>query len=480
MNFQEEMRQTKAQLDQLSSSFCIAKWNQVTLHLESGYNHSCHHPKPHLTPRWELKKNHAALHNTKKKQIARKQMLQGKRPAECEYCWKVEDLQQEELFSDRILKSSNQWAMPFLAEIQQNPLNLEFLPKYLEVSFSNSCNLKCSYCSANYSTSWKNELKEGNYSTLTGKSTTKILEENENPYIQAFWKWWPQLNKKLQVLRITGGEPLLSKNTFRILEELILNPNPDLDLAINSNLAVSKETLKKLVDKINFLQEKKCVRKIEIYTSMEAVGAKAEYIRFGLNYARFLENVTTLLDRCPSIKITIMSTFNALSATSYIGLLKDVMKLNTLLSNEFRKKPVRLDISFLKDPKYQSVQLLTEEFNVYFLEIREFLQKHSRRNSGKIYGFEDDELLKFERVYSIYRSAKTSPFSKDLKRLFYIFFSEHDKRRGTNFLRTFPEYKNLWMQCELAMPAGKDSFLIRKVVFEYYRVKRRLHEFLSN
>jgi hypothetical protein len=32
---------------------------------------------------------------------------------------------------------------------------------------------------------------------------------------------------------------------------------------------------------------------------------------------------------------------------------------------------------------------------------------------------------------------------------FYLFFVEHDKRRGTNFLETFPEMKGFWNKCKL-------------------------------
>jgi hypothetical protein len=31
---------------------------------------------------------------------------------------------------------------------------------------------------------------------------------------------------------------------------------------------------------------------------------------------------------------------------------------------------------------------------------------------------------------------------------FYRFFSEHDRRRGTDFLKTFPEMTAWWKECE--------------------------------
>jgi hypothetical protein len=40
----------------------------------------------------ELKHNPSAIHNTKHKKKMREMMLEGKRPKECEYCWKIEDM----------------------------------------------------------------------------------------------------------------------------------------------------------------------------------------------------------------------------------------------------------------------------------------------------------------------------------------------------------------------------------------------------
>jgi hypothetical protein len=36
----------------------------------------------------------------------------------------------------------------------------------------------------------------------------------------------------------------------------------------------------------------------------------------------------------------------------------------------------------------------------------------------------------------------------ELKADFYRFFTEHDKRRGTNFLKTFPKMREWWLECE--------------------------------
>lgn len=61
--YQSHLNSTKKQLDEVSSTFCVAKWKQVTMHLQNGMNHSCHHPKTHVVPISEIKFNPTALHN---------------------------------------------------------------------------------------------------------------------------------------------------------------------------------------------------------------------------------------------------------------------------------------------------------------------------------------------------------------------------------------------------------------------------------
>ena len=76
-------KKAKAELNKVGCGFCLAKWTQVTIHLQLGRTHSCHHPDSHVIPLVELRRNPSALHNTKHKKEARKEMLSGLRPEEC-------------------------------------------------------------------------------------------------------------------------------------------------------------------------------------------------------------------------------------------------------------------------------------------------------------------------------------------------------------------------------------------------------------
>ena len=91
-------------INSISPSFCGAKWYNATIWLNMGQTTSCHHPQPHKIPLRELERSPKALHNTQYKKLVRKEMLEGIRPKECEYCWKIEDLGSDKV-SDRVYKS---------------------------------------------------------------------------------------------------------------------------------------------------------------------------------------------------------------------------------------------------------------------------------------------------------------------------------------------------------------------------------------
>ena len=218
-------------LNKISCSFCAAKWYNACLHLGQGLTNSCHLPLPHPIDLKEILKNPAALHNTNHKKQMRKMMLSGIKPAECSYCWKIEDMGIESV-SDRIFKSQA-YSAEDIAAIKDIPWDADILLKTVEVSFDRTCNFACSYCNAGYSTTWEKELKQNgayqNFKTANAGFYTSdgswadVYGKNsdDNPYVQAFLEWWPELSQTLEEIRITGGEPSQSHNFWAFMETMM-------------------------------------------------------------------------------------------------------------------------------------------------------------------------------------------------------------------------------------------------------------------
>jgi len=453
-------------LDPISCTFCTAKWKQVTLHLHNGHTHSCHHPTSHKIPLDELKDNPSALHNTKFKKEQRKLMLEGKRPKECDYCWRVEDSSPDGL-SDRTYKSFEPWSQPYIKDIVSKPWDDNVNPSYLEVSFSSVCNLKCSYCSPQVSSKWMEEIQQyGPYNTSSSFNDINWLQKvdampipnkDHNPYVEAFWKWWPDVSKDLKHFRITGGEPLLAKDTFKVLDDLIKNPKPDLEFSVNSNMCVPDAVFNKFIEKIKIIGSENKVKKLKIFTSAEAHGKQAEYIRHGLNYNQWLSNIRRVLQEVPNCTFTCMSTYNVLSIFTFDKMLKDILDLKLEFGGAGKAIPIILDTPYLRYPKHQAIFIANSEWKEKYLTPQlEFIQTNleDRNIRGKEnMGFFEWEGDKFKRILDIMYEEKIDDATLIQNRLDFItFVDEHDRRRGTNFLKTFPEMEdayNQWKQCSI-------------------------------
>lgn len=453
----EKLEDVKNKLNAVGCGFCLAKWTQVTMHLHNGMTHSCHHPSPHKIPLLELETNPTALHNTNYKKQIRKEMLNNKKPQECNYCWNIEN--NSKSYSDRVFKSSEEWSSKNFDEITSLKWDENYNPKYVEVSFSNTCNFKCSYCGPTFSSKWVEEIeKYGGYPTSNNfnnldwlKNTDQVpyKHSEDNPYVESFWKWWPNLYNDLDTFRITGGEPLLSKDTWAVLEHIATtdNPNRNLNLSINSNLGVPKNLIERFISLSEKIINEGRVKTLIVFTSCDTYGKQAEYARHGLNFEEFVDNIELILGRLPKVTVNIMCAFNVFSPFGYEKLIDTVFELKKKYHNKERYwiSAVQLDTSYIRYPQHLTVKVLEKEHKElilkaakksYYYAMREFTHDH--------YGFSDTEVQKIKRLYDYSVGFDYSVNEQQNKIDFVNFVDEHDKRRGTNFVETFPELEKMY------------------------------------
>lgn len=431
-------------INSISPSFCTAKWLQTTLYLQNGYNHSCHHPSPKKIPLNELAENPLSLINSKHKKIQRAMMLQGNRPDECDYCWKIEDLNKD-YFSDRHYKTADYWAWDRFNEISKLNSNEDVYPSYLEISFSNVCNFKCAYCSPEISSKWLEEIKQyGPYPTSSRQGDLEWLKQigrypyahsDSNPYAETFWKIFPELIKNLKVFRITGGEPLLSKDFWRVID-LLIDYDRSIEIAINTNMCVDSHFIQKLVNKVKQLKK---THSVKIYTSLESTGIQAEYVRYGLNFEKWCQNVDFVLSNTDNdVSVSIMTTVNLLSLPTFSNFIDLIMEFRKKFNSDFSYNRISLSINYLRWPQFLMMTMLPknlkERFSKEILEKAEqWLKYFSTEKYARLYLEEYDQI---KRMIDFLNSS-TSNYQQD----FVSFIREYDKRKGYVFEEVFPDYK---------------------------------------
>lgn len=432
----------------LGHALCLAKWKQVSLHLPTGLNNSCYHPPLHRIDAEQIKNNPGALHNTDFKKTQRKIMLKQERPEECSYCWTQEDLGN---ISDRHYRSGEPWAAKDFEKIISYSGDEDVLPSYVEVNFNHACNLKCSYCSPQFSSSWSDEITRlGAYPTLVPHNAPEhftghrrpIPAREYNPYVEAFWSWWPTLYPELEHFRMTGGEPLMDPNTYRVFDYVLANPSPKLHLNVTSNFSVEDKLFEKYLDYVKQLCDNtdKKIEHFMQFVSLDAAFQKAEYIRHGLDFEKLWHNVNRFLGEVPyRSSLTFIITMNNLNVTGVQDLLSLIYGLRESYSETYQR--VWFDTPILRKPEWQSIQLLPESYIDNLEMAWSFMLKKLETTERPFKGFKDFELQRLQRVIDFMREGQKLPLEYRTQQManFYKFFAEHDRRRKTDLKSTFPE-----------------------------------------
>jgi organic radical activating enzyme len=435
------LQQTKDRLNQVGPGFCLAKFYEVGMHLETGRIHSCIHPRAQQIPQQEVLANFHALHNSQHVRQVRQDMLNQQRPQECGYCWRLEDADPE-IFSDRVF-FSRRYQQQDLDRVLTQGANHNYFPTHAEISFSITCNFKCVYCAPQVSSQWLRDLsKSGPYKhglwtleRMKEDNEIPISDQDHNPYVQAFWKWLPEAYSHLWSLRVTGGEPLLNPNTYSVIDWARRHANPRLQLGINTNLGVPDLLIDRLCQQLKDLVAANTVQSVTVWTSGESAGSRFEYQRHGGHYDQWRKNIVKILDADPQIRVRIMTTYNVLSVTGYLEFLQDMQKIHQIYGDRF----VVDSHTYLQYPRHLSVDILTADFVNYIEPQVEFVRQHLDVHSQH----------RAERLLQYFRAsvANPSPSLGQRRREFYDFVHEYDARTGTDFTVTFPELTDFLLLC---------------------------------
>jgi pyruvate-formate lyase-activating enzyme len=423
-------------IDIKSASFCGAKWYNATIWLGSGQTTSCHHPLPHQVSVEQVIANPRALHNTREKKNDRALMQDGLRPAGCDYCWKIEDMGKDAV-SDRVYKTviyeDKDLDEAFNTRPEQD-VNLQTL----EIAFDRTCQLACSYCNPAFSTTWVRDIhRNGPYTNLVSDGRNHFTHTHDssqlytitdvNPYVEAFFKWWESdLHKTLKELRITGGEPLMSGYTWRLIEWFKDHRGQSKTrLAINSNLGFEQDKLERLLDATDGIE-------LDLYTSNESISQHAVYIRDGLDWDQWVSNVTYLLDSKRLRGLHVMCTINALCLLSLNKFLWNIVNLK----RKYGRDSINFSLNILRFPSFQSPLVLP-------LSIRE-QYANDLAVSYKILADEVDchefEINQLGRLIEYLRTPEQDAQALQvLQHDFKNFYEQYDQRRSKNFRETFPQ-----------------------------------------
>jgi hypothetical protein len=214
---------------------------------------------------WEYPLDTACCLLPKKYDLSKiqKDMLNGQRPESCAKCWNLED---RGIKSDRQLKNEtvdfylDKNIQDLFENCQQTKQDL----MHYKIDTSNTCNAACVTCDSGSSSHWG-----------------ELLRKNKQTY-RRNWQILPQsIDQKIdyktaRLVNFRGGEPLLSKTNFHILEQLVSAGNTECFISFQTNGSVTPTSDQEMLLK-NF-------KNLNFSLSIDGIGPVFEYLRYPLKW----------------------------------------------------------------------------------------------------------------------------------------------------------------------------------------------------
>lgn len=395
--------------DAISPTYCAAKWFEGTIWLDKGVTASCHHTP--LDPIKLLPGKPNSLFNSPNKMLDRVDMMMGKRPEGCSYCWNIED---NGGVSDRRIKSKS-----LLNKVKwHKKADLVSTPVQLEIAFDRTCNLACAYCGPTFSSKWATDIKQnGPYQNLITENRYTILEEiidkEDNPYIDAFFAWWPELEKTLKVLRITGGEPLMSPHFWKFIE-FVKERDFKGELHINTNLINYKGEVDKLIKQTAGL-------KVMVHTSMESSLDQAEYVRSGFDGYVWTDNVRKIMTETEWV-LNVTTAISSFTVWNYL----DYLNHTLMLKRMYGDSRIEITCNFVYYPEFMRIDLIPQDQRALAaMTVMDWLSRQ-RHHLNK---HEIEQVQRFIIIVGDSEQVINTNALKDLK----TFVEQYDERKGRSY-----------------------------------------------
>jgi len=233
-----------------------------------------------------------------------------------------------------------------------------------------------------------------------------------------------------------------------VFDYVLANPKPNLHLNVTSNFSVDDKSWSKYKGYVKELCTGERIEHFMQYVSLDGWFEQAEYMRHGLDFKLLWERVNEFLVDIPGRNsITFIVTMNNLSVTTLDSLFAGILGLRHIYSKDYQR--IWFDTPVLRTPTWQSLQILPESYADRLEAVWAWMLKQQETPETRFKGFKDYEIARLDRDIAWMREgAKLDPaYIQQQRADFYRFFAEHDRRRGTDFLKTFPEMTAFWNEC---------------------------------
>jgi organic radical activating enzyme len=314
----------------------------------------------------------------------------------------------------------------------------DFKLYYWDFRCSNLCNFSCRSCTLALSSKWYEDHK-ALYGNVDGHPVNKkgVIQFNDSQLDQVKSIIDKDIND-VECVYFAGGEPLINDMHYYILEKLIKAKRFDCQLHYNTNLSTLHY---KNYDLLEMWSNWNKELKITVGVSLDAIGPRAEYIRYGTKWSRIEENLKKLL-QIPYIKVVITpctSLLNVMHLPDYLDYFIEYHKMPSgdIWLHNILSEPAYYHIASL--PNHMKIKA-HDIFATYLKNRSNIWPPHTIKDIGDKFNgilhsmdvdIDDEEDRSNKQEFIDNKFIDNKGFIEATRKL--------DDIRGEDFTKTFPE-----------------------------------------
>ena len=289
---------------------------------------------------------------------------------------------------------------------------------YWDIRFSNLCNLRCRSCGHIFSSQWYQD--QARLAGPEWKHQNQVLNYAGRTELDMWEQLEPHLDYVEQIY-FAGGEPLLMEEHYRILDELVRRKRFDVRLIYNTNFTHTDLKGQSVFDYWRRFKS------VAVGASLDASGARGEYIRKGTVWENVERNRTNMLQICPEVDFYISPTLSILNALHLPDFHRDWVNRGLIRAQD-------LNVNILQDPMHYRIDIAPP---MYKKKIQEKFQQHLEWLRP---------LDSLQRATTGFESAVNFLNATDNSHLYSTFWKktrELDQIRNEHLLDAIPELSSL-------------------------------------
>ena len=392
--------------------FCMMPW--VHMHLwPAGFTYPCCMSDPDYPIGNTQTQSLQDIWNGEQMRKIRLNMLSGEPSKECRRCYELEDNGMQTLRNSSITNFADkhwQKVMNTSDDGSAGDVNMA----YMDIRFSNLCNLKCRSCGPQFSSSWFEDHKQM-YGELNHPKILQVRDE-----MKSFMDELEPLLESVERVYWAGGEPLITQAHYDILDKWIAMGKRDVAMDYTTNFTQMRFKKKTAFEYWNAFD------KVRVAASLDANHKRGEYLRKNMDWDIVVQNRRDMLEQCPQVYFELTPTVSVYNVLNLPDFHKEWIEQGLL-------EPANIRINILLDPTYMRLSILPvkkkDKIRLRYLEHLKYLDQFDNMNHVK---------KDYESILNFINDDR----SEEVKMFLYKTFKV-DKLRQEDVFEVFPELEGI-------------------------------------